>query len=93
MKKLIAIVFALAISGAAYAGCGVKVAVDGKLTGFDAEKKELTIDKQTVTLAANATITDADGKAVKIEDLVGKAVNVSTDKHTKKAESVKAAKS
>jgi len=30
---------------------------------------------------------------VKIEDLVGKAVNVSTDKHTKKAESVKAAKS
>lgn len=93
MKKLLAIVFTIAISAASYAGCGLKVAVEGKLTAFDAEKKTLTIDKQTVTLAASATITDADGKAAKIEALVGKNVNVSTDKHTKKAESVKAAKS
>jgi hypothetical protein len=33
-------------------------------------------------------VTDADGKEAKIEDLVGKEVTVSTDKHTKKGETV-----
>ncbi|MCB1078325.1 MAG: hypothetical protein KDM64_10915 [Verrucomicrobiae bacterium] len=90
MKKLIALVLALGLSGAAYAGCGVKVAVDGKLSKFDAEKKELTVGKQTITLAASAVVKGADGKEAKIEDLVGKEVNVSTDKHTKKAEAITA---
>jgi ribosomal protein L18E len=93
MKKFLAIAFALAISGAAYAGCGVKVPVDGKISAYDAEKKAITVGKETITLAANATVTDAEGKAVKIDALVGKDVKISTDKHTKKAESVKAAKS
>ncbi|HQW30559.1 MAG: hypothetical protein KA152_10005 [Verrucomicrobiales bacterium] len=92
MKKLIAILAVIALSSSIYAGCGVKVPVSGKLSAYNAETKTLKIGEQSVTLAAAATITDADGKPVKIEDLVGKKVEVSTDKHTKNAESVKAAK-
>jgi hypothetical protein len=92
MKKLITILAVIAMSGSIYAGCGVKVPVAGKLSAYDAEKKVLTIGEEQVTLAASATIKDADGKDAKIEDLVGKDVEVSTDKHTKKAEEVKAAK-
>ncbi len=54
MKKLLAILSLVALSGSIYAGCGVKVP--------------------------------------KIEDLKGKKVTVSTDKHTKKGEEVKADK-
>ena len=92
MKKLFSILAVIAMSGSLYAGCGVKVAVNGKLSAYDAEKKVLTIGEEKVTLAASATIKDADGKDAKIEDLVGKNIEVSTDKHTKKAEEVKAAK-
>ena len=88
MKKIIALALAFAMTGIAYAGCGTKIPVDGKLKKFDKEKKELTVGKKTITLAATAKIKDKDGKEVKIEDLIGKTVNVSTDKHTKKAESV-----
>ena len=93
MKKLIALAIAIAMTGAAYAGCGTKVPVEGEFTKYDAEKKELTVGEKTVTLAASAEIKDADGKEAKIEDLVGKKVVVSTDKHTKKGESVTEAKS
>ncbi len=92
MKKLIAILAVIALSSSIYAGCGVKVPVSGKLSAYNAETKTLKIDDKDVTLAASATITDAEGKPAKIEDLVGKKVEVSTDKHTKNAESVKAAK-
>ena len=92
MKKLIAILAVIALSSSIYAGCGTKVPVSGKLSDYNSETKTLTIGEQKVTLAATATITDADGKTVKIETLVGKNVDVSTDKHTKNAESVKAAK-
>lgn len=88
MKKTIALLLAFAMSGVAYAGCGTKIPVDGKLKSFDKEKKQLTVGKKEITLAASAKIKDKDGKEVKIEDLVGKKVKVSTDKHTKKAESV-----
>ena len=90
MKKLFAILSIVALSGSIYAGCGVKVPVSGELSAYDAEKKVLTIGEEKVTLAASAKITDAEGKEVKIEDLVGKKVTVSTDKHTKKGEEVKA---
>lgn len=92
MKKIIAILALVAMSGSIYAGCGVKVPVAGKLSAYDAEKKVLKVGDQEVTLDASAKVTDADGKKVKIEDLVGKSVEISTDKHTKKAEEVKAAK-
>tara|TARA_R110000850_G_scaffold142269_12_gene264341 strand:+ start:259 stop:534 length:276 start_codon:yes stop_codon:yes gene_type:complete len=88
MKKLIVIAMAIAMSGAAYAGCGTKIAVDGELKEYDAEKKELTVGKKTITLEASAVIKDSDGNVVEIADLVGETVSVSTDKHTKKAESV-----
>ncbi len=88
MKTLLTAVFALTMAGPACAGCGIKVPVSGKLASYDKEKKELKVGEQAITLAANAKITGADGKEVKIEDLVGKEVTVSTDKHTKKGESV-----
>ena len=54
MKKLIAFAIAIAMTGAAYAGCGVKIPVEGELSNYDAEKKELTVGKKTITLAASA---------------------------------------
>jgi ribosomal protein L18E len=92
MKKLLAILSLVALSGSIYAGCGVKVPVSGELSGYDAEKKQITVGDQKITLDASAKITDAEGKSVKIEDLKGKKVTVSTDKHTKKGEEVKAEK-
>jgi hypothetical protein len=91
MKKLITILAAITLAGSAYAGCGLKVAVNGELSAYDAETKTLTIGEEKVTLDASATIKDAEGKDVAIGDIVGKKVEVSTDKHTKKAESVKVA--
>ncbi|MBU6180080.1 MAG: hypothetical protein KGR69_10465 [Verrucomicrobia bacterium] len=92
MKKLLAILSLVALSGSIYAGCGVKVPVSGELSSYDAEKKEITVGGQKITLDASAKITGADGKSAKIEDLKGKKVTVSTDKHTKKGEEVKAEK-
>jgi ribosomal protein L18E len=88
MKQLLTIAIALTMAGSAYAGCGLKVPVNGKLSAYNKEKKELKVGEQAITLEATAKITGADGKTAKIEDLVGKEVTVSTDKHTKKAESV-----
>jgi ribosomal protein L18E len=92
MKKLLAVLSFVALAGSLHAGCGVKVPVSGELSAYNAETKVLKVGEQEITLAAAAKITDADGKEVKIEDLVGKKVTVSTDKHTKKGEEVKAEK-
>ncbi len=90
MKKLIAIIAVIGMAGSIYAGCGTKVPVEGTLSAYDAETKTLTVGKKEVTLDASATISDAEGNAVEIDTLVGKDVVISTDKHTKKAEEVKA---
>jgi hypothetical protein len=92
MKNLLTFAVALTMTGSAYAGCGIKVPVAGKLASYDKEKKELKVGEQSITLAAAAKIIGADGKEAKIEDLVGKEVTVSTDKHNKKGESVTAKK-
>ena len=92
MKHLLTLAIALTMTGAAYAGCGVKIPVSGKLAAYDKEKKELKVGETAITLAADAKIIGADGKEAKIEDLVGKEVTVSTDKHNKKGESVTAKK-
>lgn len=92
MKKLLAILSIIALSGSLYAGCGVKVVVAGELSKYDSETKVIKVGDENITLAASAKIVDADGKEAKIEDLVGKKVTVSTDKHTKKGEEVKAEK-
>ena len=92
MKTLLSVALALTMAGSAYAGCGLKVPVTGKIDSYDKEKKELKIGKENIALAATVKITGADGKEAKIEDLVGKEVTVSTDKHTKKGESVTAKK-
>jgi len=92
MKKLLTVALALTMAGSAYAGCGVKIPVTGKLDSYDKEKKEIKIGKEAITLAATVKIIGADGKEAKIEDLVGKEVTVSTDKHNKKGESVTAKK-
>lgn len=92
MKKLLTVALALTMAGSAYAACGIKIPVTGKLDSYDKEKKELKIGKEAITLAATVKVTGADGKEAKIEDLVGKEVTVSTDKHTKKGESVTAKK-
>ncbi len=93
MKKLLTILSVIALSGSIYAGCGVKVPVTGELSKYDEEKKVLKVGDQEITLAASAKIVDAEGKEAKIKDLIGKKVTVSTDKHTKKGEEVKAEKS
>jgi ribosomal protein L18E len=92
MKRLLTFAIALTIAGSAYAACGIKVPVNGKLASYNKEKKELKVGEQAITLEATAKIIGADGKEAKIEDLVGKEVTVSTDKHTKKGESVTAKK-
>jgi methionine-rich copper-binding protein CopC len=92
MKHLLSFALALTLTASAHAGCGVKVPVSGKVASYDKEKKELKVGEQAITLAATVKVTDADGKDVKIEDLVGKEVTVSTDKHNKKGESVTAKK-
>lgn len=88
MKKLLTIAVTLMMAGASYAGCGLKVAVTGEVKAYDAEKKQLTVGTQAITLAATAKVTNSKGEEVKIADLVGKQVTVSTDKHNKKGESV-----
>ncbi|MDF1811934.1 MAG: hypothetical protein P1V20_06960 [Verrucomicrobiales bacterium] len=96
MKKLLVIAIAFCFAGAAYAGCGVKIDVKGKLTNYDPETKELTVTtgkkdapkEKKITMEATVAVKDAKGEEAKIEDLVGKRVTVSTDKHTKKAEAV-----
>ena len=64
------------------------IPVTGEAKSYDAEKKQLTVGTEAITLAATAKITNAKGEEVKIADLVGKKVTVSTDKHNKKGESV-----
>lgn len=84
MKTILALAITAILAGEAFAGCGVKIDVEGELTKFDDETKEITVGRKTVTLLASANITGGS----KIEDLIGKMVVVSTDKHTKKGESV-----
>ncbi len=93
MKKLLTFAVAMMIAGASYAGCGIKIPVSGEAKSYDAEKKQLTVGTEAITLAATVKVTDADGKEVKITDVIGKQVTVSTDKHNKKGESVTLKKS
>ncbi len=93
MKKLLTIAITMMMAVASYAGCGIKVPVTGEAKSYDAEKKQLTVGTEAITLAATVKITDAEGKEVKITDVVGKQVTVSTDKHNKKGESVTVKKS
>ena len=88
MKKLTTIALTLMMAVASYAGCGIKVPVTGEVKSYNAEKRQITIGTEAITLAATAKITNAEGKEVKASDLVGKTVTVSTDKHNKKGESV-----
>ncbi len=86
MKKLLAILTIVAVSaGSSFAACGKKVTDEGKLTSFNAEKKELTIttaDGKTVTRVLTPSTTGAD----KAADLVGKSVKVVSEHN--KADSV-----
>jgi hypothetical protein len=89
MKKLLTLAaVTLMMAGVSYAGCGLKVPVSGEAKAYNAEKKQLTVGTEAITIAPTAKITNAEGKEVKITDLVGKKVTVSTDKHNKKGESV-----
>jgi hypothetical protein len=88
MKKLIIFSVAIGMTGAAFAGCGDKIPVEGKLSEYDAEKKVLKVGSKEITLAASAEIKGEGGASVEIKDLMEKEVLVSTDKHTGKGESV-----
>ena len=82
MKHILTLVavLGLALSGA-YAGCGKKVDVTGKLS-YDAETKKMTIEgaKKPIALTPSTKI-GKDGKG-KIADLDGKKVKV-THEHNK----------
>jgi len=88
MNKLFIFSVVICLSKAAFAGCGEKIPVEGKLSEYDAEKKILKVGRKEITLAASAQIKGADGATVEIKELVGKEVLVSTDKHSEKGESV-----
>ncbi len=78
MKQFIAILAAAMIAaGSAYAGCGKKVTVSGKLT-YDADAKTLTVKgaPKPIKLQAGTKITGKDGAEAKIEDLDGKKVEI-----------------
>ena len=92
MKKLLALFVAAAIAaGSAYANCGMKNTDSGKLTSYDKESKAIVVEladvkTATYTLTPTTTSMDAAGKTAKIEDLVGKAVQVVSEH--KKVDSV-----
>ena len=81
MKKILALIASLALTGAVYAGCGKKITSVGKLNAIDAKKKTLAItpaakDKKGLRLTPKTKITGANGKAVKIENLKGQQITV-----------------
>jgi hypothetical protein len=92
MKKVLALFVAAAIAaGSAYANCGMKSTDSGKLTSYDKETKAIVVEladgkKATYTLTPATTSKDAAGKAAKIEELVGKTVQVVSEH--KKVDSV-----
>lgn len=92
MKQLVALFVALTIAaGSVYAGCGKKDTDSGKLTSYDKEKKAIMVEladgkMATIALTPTTETKDAAGKAAKIEDLVGKTVQVVSEH--KKADSV-----
>ena len=94
MKKIaIAILASIAMIGAASAGCGKKVTNEGTLSSYDADSKAIVVvgedgKKAKLTLTPKTVIKDADGKEIKLEDLVEKSVKV-TSEH-KKVDSVEA---
>ena len=92
MKQILGIMAAIAIAaGSAYAGCGKKVTVTGKLS-YDKDTKTLTVEgvKKPIKLQATTKVKDAEGKEAEIADLDGKKVDV-VHEHNK-ADSVAPAK-
>jgi hypothetical protein len=89
MKKLLAILTIVAVSaGSTFAACGKKVTDEGKVTNYNADKKEISIEVaegKTVAL----TLTPDTKLAGKAEDLVGKKVKAISEH--KKLDSVEAA--
>ena len=93
MKHIVAIITAIALGGAAYAGCGKKVTVTGK-GAYDAEKKVLTIEgaKKPIKLQASTKVTDKDGKKAKIEDIAKEGAKLTVVHEHNKADAVSPAK-
>ena len=76
MKKILVTLAIVALTaGSSFAACGKKVTDEGKLTSYNADKKELTIttaDGKTV----NRILTPSTTVSGKIEELIGKSVKV-----------------
>lgn len=76
MKKLLTIISVVALSaGSVFAACGKKVTDEGKLTSYNADKKEVTITTKEGK-AVNRVLTPDSKVTGKIEELVGKSVKV-----------------
>jgi len=87
MKKILSLLAIAALALGAQAACGKKVTDEGKLKSFDAEKKQVVIEKadgKTATVTLTPSTTGAD----KAADLVGKPVTVVSEHG--KAESIAA---
>lgn len=80
MKSLILLVVLALCASAASAGCGEKTTHAGTLKSVDAENSTITVvvdDKEiNLTLTAETEVSDAEGNAVEVGSLVGKAVKV-----------------
>ena len=86
MKKILAILTALCLMvGASHAGCGKKVTNSGKLSSYDAEKKQIVVVGADGK-KAKLTITPKTKGANKLKSLVGKKVKVISEH--KKVDSV-----
>ncbi len=75
MKKFLTLLAMAALTLGAQAACGKKVTDEGTLKSFDAEKKQVVIEKadgKTATITLTSATTGAD----KTAGLVGKAVTV-----------------
>ncbi len=75
MKKLLAFLAMVTLTLGANAACGKKVTDEGTLKSYDAEKKQIVIEKADGK-SAKITLTPSTTGADKIQDLVGKAVKV-----------------
>jgi hypothetical protein len=75
MKKLLGFFAMVALTIGAQANCGIKVTDEGKLKSYDAEKKQVVVEKADGK-TATITLTPATTGADKLADAVGKPVTV-----------------
>lgn len=93
LKSLVLLVVLALCAGAASAGCGTKDTHEGTLKSVDAENNTVVVvigeEEVSLQLTSETQVTDADGNAIAVAELVGANVKVVSE-HTE-IESISAA--